>query len=166
MIKNAPRQCRTILPLAAAFILTTCCTGPTLFAQTAPKKTVSASVEYKQGITIKKEQTVVLPDGRVVYNNTEQMPEYPGDLQPFLVNNLRYPEAARKKKIEGRSIVRFIVSQDGRVTDAEIVRSSGNELLDNESLRVVASMEGWKPGMKDGHPVSVYYTLPITYKLD
>jgi len=118
----------------------------------------------KMGATITSE--TALPDGRLVYKTVKQMPEFQGDISAFLLSNLRYPEEARKKSITGRSVVRFIVSSDGKVSDAEIARSAGNELLDNEALRVVNLMQDWKPGVHEGQPVAVYYILPITYKLD
>ena len=122
------------------------------------------TITYKQGMNVSNE--VHLPDGRVVFKGVKDMPKFQGDMQSFLISNLRYPEEARQKKIQGRSIVRFIVASDGKVSDAEIVRSAGNTLLDNESLRVVNLMQDWTPGMHEGHPVAVYYVLPVTYMLD
>ena len=37
--------------------------------------------------------------------------------------------------------------------------------LDKEAVRVVKAMPNWKPGMKDGVPVKVRYTIPINFKL-
>jgi TonB family protein len=123
-----------------------------------------STITYKTGVKVSNE--VTLPDGRLIYKGVKQMPVFQGDMQEFLVSNLRYPEEARKKKIQGRSIVQFIVSADGKVSDAEIVRSTGNELLDNESLRVVNLMQDWTPGMHEGQPVAVYFYLPVSYSLD
>lgn len=37
--------------------------------------------------------------------------------------------------------------------------------LDVEAVRVVSHMPRWIPGMKDGKPARVQYTLPIRFKL-
>jgi TonB family protein len=115
---------------------------------------------------VEKSDQTIMPDGRVVYMKADPMPEYNGDLQSFLGANIRYPEEARKQEVEGRSVVKFIVSSDGQVSDVEIAQSSGNALLDQEALRVISLMQSWKPGLKDGHPVAVYFFLPVTYRLD
>jgi len=51
-----------------------------------------------------------------VFEVVEQMPEFPGGIEgmmKFLMDNVRYPEAALKAKTEGRVLVQFIVESDG-----------------------------------------------------
>ena len=38
--------------------------------------------------------------------------------------------------------------------------------LDAEAIRVISTMPKWKPGMQDGKPVSVKFTLPVTFMLE
>jgi TonB family protein len=98
----------------------------------------------------------------------EQMPEYPGGVRAllnFIGTNLRYPVEAQKAKIQGRVIVRFVVNKAGQVEKGEIIRSLSPE-CDRESLRVIRMMPDWKPGMQKGKTVSVWYTLPIQFKLE
>ena len=105
--------------------------------------------------------------GIKVYETVEQMPEFPGGMEAlinFLQENVKYPENAVKNDIEGRVLVQFIVDKTGQVCDAEVVRSVSEE-LDAEALRVVKSMPNFIPGRQDGKPVAVWFTLPITFKL-
>ncbi|MFA6058321.1 MAG: TonB family protein [Taibaiella sp.] len=98
---------------------------------------------------------------------TEIMPEFPGGmaaLLAFVQKNLRYPNEAREDGIEGRVIVRFVVNTLGEIEGAKIMRGIGGG-CDKEALRVVNAMPKWKPGKQNGHNVKVYYTLPITFKL-
>ena len=95
----------------------------------------------------------------------EQMPLFPGDMQKYLGNIIRYPEAARAGNIQGRVIVEFIVSEDGSVTHARVTRGIGGG-CDEEALRVVGAMPKWKPGRQNGIPVKVLYTIPIKFQLD
>lgn len=60
--------------------------------------------------------------------------------------------------------MQFIVGTDGSITNARVVRSV-NQYLDKEALRVVSVMPRWKPGMQDGKPVRVRYTVPVTFRL-
>ena len=158
-------QRRLIHSIAAAFVLTAGFISQEASAQKSTGNT-SSTVSLTQSINVQTQNEVILPDGRVVYNIADQGAKYPGDLQSFLVANLRYPEAASKQKIEGRAVVKFIVASDGSVSDMEIVKSSGNKLLDDEAIRVTGIMEKWKPAMKNGYPVAVFYHLPISYQLD
>ena len=100
---------------------------------------------------------------------TEEMPLFPGgDLEcmKFIQKNLRYPEEARRKGIEGRVIIQFIVDKDGTLTDFTVARGV-EESLDREALRLAKSIpQPWKPGTQRGIPVRVKYTMPIRFQID
>lgn len=95
-------------------------------------------------------------------------PEFAGgveDLMRFIRDNIKYPKESRKRKSEGKTFVNFVVNTDGSISNIKTVRSCGDFLLDEEAERVVGLMPKWKPGLKDGVPVRVKFTLPITFKL-
>lgn len=99
--------------------------------------------------------------------SVEQMPQFPGgdtELMRFISSNLKYPTIAAENGIEGRVVIRFVVSKDGDVTDAQVVRSL-DPSCDKEAIRVVKSMPKWVPGKQNGRNVPVYYTLPVLFKL-
>ena len=102
-----------------------------------------------------------------VYEAVEQMPEFPGGmagLMQYITKNLRYPEEAKAKGIQGRVTVRVVVNTEGKVTNAEVLRSA-DPVLDAEALRVASSLPDWKPGMKDGKPVNVRFIFPVNFSL-
>ena len=102
-----------------------------------------------------------------VYESVEQMPEFPGgivEMMKFLQMNIKYPPMAAANKIEGRVVVQFIIEKTGEVGDVQVVRSVDEE-LDAEAVRVVKSMPKFTPGRQDGKEVAVWYTLPISFKL-
>ena len=102
-----------------------------------------------------------------VYEAVEQMPEFPGGmagLMQYITKNLRYPEEAKAKGIQGRVTVRVVVNTEGKVTNAEVLRSV-DPALDAEALRVASSLPDWKPGMKDGKPVNVRFIFPVNFSL-
>lgn len=97
----------------------------------------------------------------------EVMPQYPGGenaLMEFISNNLHYPMSDAEKGTQGRVTIRFVVTKTGKVTDATVIRGLSPG-CDAEAVRVINKMPTWKPGYQKGKPVSVYYTLPIVYKL-
>lgn len=101
-----------------------------------------------------------------IFKYVEQMPEFPGDVNNYLGSNLRYPDVARENGEEGRSVIQFVVSENGEISDVTVVKSSGHSALDAEAKRVVSKMPKWRPGKQNGKAVKVYFTLPVTFRLD
>jgi len=102
-----------------------------------------------------------------VYESVEQMPEFPGgmeEMMKFLQRNIQYPVNAAKNNVEGRVVLQFVVEKDGQIGEIKVARSVDPE-LDAEALRVVKSMPNFTPGRQDGKPVAVWYTIPISFKL-
>ncbi|RYD57560.1 MAG: energy transducer TonB [Sphingobacteriales bacterium] len=101
-----------------------------------------------------------------IFRFVEVMPEPPFDVSGYISEHLKYPDTAIKEDIEGRINVMFVVDTKGRITD---VKTMGRRLgygLEEEAIRVVRSMPAWKPGQQQGVPVNVYFTLPISFKLE
>jgi len=92
----------------------------------------------------------------------EQMPELIGGLAE-LQSRIEYPEQARRAGIEGRVYVQFIVNEEGRVEDPQVIRGIGGG-ADEEALRAVREAE-FRPGMQRGRPVRVQYSLPVVFQL-
>jgi protein TonB len=98
----------------------------------------------------------------------EQMPRPNGgmeELMRWLSRHIQYPALAVGKGIQGRVIVRFVVQSDGSIDDVTVVKSL-EPSCDKEAVRAVKSMPQWIPGRQNGVPVSVYYTLPIQFRLE
>ena len=104
----------------------------------------------------------------VIFVVVESMPEFPGGQQAmmrYIGENIKYPVIAQENGIQGRVICQFVIEKDGKVTDIQVVRSSGEPSLDKEAVRVINSMPKWKPGKQRGKPVRVKYTLPVNFRL-
>ena len=103
---------------------------------------------------------------------SEFLPEYPGGqeaLMQFLAKNIQYPQPCVDSGVEGKVYIRFIVEKDGRVSNVEVLRhppGDFGELLAKEAVRVVKKLEKFKPATQNGKPVRVYFTLPVTFKLN
>jgi len=76
-----------------------------------------------------------------------------------------YPKEARKDRLAGTTKVRFVITDRGRVTDPQIVESSGSVLLDNAALRCVGYWR-YVPAVKDGQNVEASWTVSIPWSVD
>ena len=103
-----------------------------------------------------------------VFLIVEHMPEFPGGdiaLRKFIAENIKYPEEAKAKKIQGKVFVQFVIDKEGNVVSPKIARGA-DPLLDAEAIRVVKSLPKWEPGSQRGKPVNVSFTYPVTFSLD
>ena len=97
----------------------------------------------------------------------DKMPEYPGGMaamKKFLANNIVYPSRAKQMGLEGQVLVSFVVNQNGDISGIQVLKSPGMG-IEEEAIRVLKSMPKWSPGMNNGVPVSVRFTLPITFAI-
>ncbi len=103
-----------------------------------------------------------------IFVRAETMPEFPGGinaLRNYVAEHTQYPVLAQENDIEGTVIVKFVVGKDGRVSNVQVLRGV-DPLLDSEAVRVVKTLPRFKPGYNNGHPVRVWYTLPVMFILE
>lgn len=101
-----------------------------------------------------------------VYAVVEKDPEFPGGEAArieFVKQNIKYPEDAQQKHLEGKVNVQFVVSSIGQVVDAKVVKKLAPS-LDEEALRVVNSFPKWIPGEQNGKKVPVYRLIQVAFK--
>lgn len=84
-------------------------------------------------------------------------------IQAFINQNIIYPDSARARNIEGVVVVRFSVTEEGKITDLELIRTIGAG-CGQEALRVVRMMPDFRPALRGGVPVATQMTLPIRFK--
>ena len=69
-------------------------------------------------------------------------------------------------KADYRVFVRFVIDEDGSVTNVELMKPDPSKQdLNDEAVRMVKAMPKWKPGTVDGKPVKVKYVIPVVFKL-
>lgn len=102
------------------------------------------------------------------FDELEEKPEFPdgnNGLVKYLSENVKYPKKALEKGICGKVLVQFVIDDKGKVTKVEVLKGV-EKTLDKEAVRVIKSMPKWIPGKKNGKPVKVRYTIPLTFKMD
>lgn len=78
-----------------------------------------------------------------------------------IVANLQYPSKARKRHIEGRTIVKILINSEGELVTAEVAESAKHAMLDRAALRAVKKAAPFsKPPAEN---ITLY--IPITFKL-
>ncbi len=70
---------------------------------------------------------------------------YAQAIKERIAGQWKYPQEARKKRLEGRLVALFSLNREGALTRMEITRSSGHEVLDREAERAVQSAAPFPP---------------------
>ena len=113
-------------------------------------------------------QKVVEESNEVVsFAAVEKLPSFPGGEAAFgayLSKTIRYPPVAKENNTQGRVIVSFVVERDGNLTDIKVLRDIGGG-CGPEAIRVLQKSPKWTPGIQNGKPVRVAYTMPINFTL-
>ena len=115
-------------------------------------------------------------DGQYIFPILETQAEFPGGpkaMKEWMKNNMRYPVECVENKIEGSAFVRFLVKKDGSIDDVELLKSSGNALLDQEALRLINDddIPLWVPATHFSETecgyikVDSHVTWPVVFKL-
>jgi protein TonB len=102
-----------------------------------------------------------------VFTVCEVPPSFPGgmaQLGNYLRQNLRYPQAARQARVDGKVFVSFIVTNQGLIRDVNVLKGLGYG-MNEEAVRVVQTMPTWTPGRQAGRLVNVKYNLVIPFVL-
>ncbi|HSI76493.1 MAG TPA: energy transducer TonB [Lunatimonas sp.] len=102
-----------------------------------------------------------------VYDVADKMPRPVGGQdgwEEYLAENLNYPTAALKSKIEGVVYVVFILEKDGRTSNVSAIRGIGAG-CEEEAERLVEGSPKWTPGKNNGEPVRVRMRIPIRFHL-
>jgi len=98
------------------------------------------------------------------------------DLKPFdtpptliggiqsLRKNIHYPEIALKAGIEGKVLLKVRIDESGHITTTEIVKGIERGGLNEAAMEAVKNTT-WNPAKQDGKPVSVWYHIPIVFRL-
>src|SRR5262249_43353398 len=110
------------------------------------------------------------PAAPEIFAVVEEMPEPPGGIASFykyVGSHIVYPAMAREAGISGKAFLKFVVEVDGSLSDVQVLKGvPGCSDCDKEAVRVLKSFpEKWKAGKQNGRAVRVYYTLPISFKI-
>lgn len=81
-----------------------------------------------------------------------------------VVKKQKYPRAALAREIEGNAKVRLTVSADGTITTHEVVKATGEKILDNEIPKLMKRLSPL-PSLPAGRD-EVSFVLPLDWTLN
>ena len=108
------------------------------------------------------------PDDEPIYNPSKKS-VFPGGfsaLQKFIVNHTEYPIPAKENNIQGTVFLRFEVTKTGKIGKVSVLNTKIDRLLQNEAVKVIKTLPEFKPGMQNGKPVNVWFSVPVSFKLN
>ena len=157
------------LRMAAAAALPVMAAGLMMLASPAVANALNAVSEVKVTNNYSSAQEAGSPEVAKdkVYEAVEVPPVFPGGeagLMMWVAQNLRYPVEAVEKNIQGRVVLSLVVKPDCTVEDVKVIKGA-DPMLDAEAIRVVKQLKFDKPGYQGGKAVSVWYTVPVTFRL-
>ena len=100
----------------------------------------------------------IVPDKYAMY------PEGIEGIQKHILTNMKYPQNAQSRGVQGRVILGFVVEKNGKINDIWIEQSADPE-LDAEAIRVLRGLKIWIPGYVNGKPVRIKYLFPFSFRL-
>lgn len=111
----------------------------------------------------------VEPEGEI-YEIVDEYASFPGgyaEAKAFVAKNLRYPEKMKEAAIEGRTLLSFIVSDKGVISNIQVSRGlPGCKECDDEAVRVMKLMPNWIPARINGKAVHSTTKHIIKFKLE
>ncbi|MBU4143280.1 energy transducer TonB, partial [Patescibacteria group bacterium] len=101
--------------------------------------------------------------GRNIGKGGETMLEEGKDynyIRHAVMKNIGYPERARRMGFEGKTLLSFMVLENGTTSQIKVEKSSGYRLLDDSAIEGVA-----RTVISQKVSYRVVVRLPITYRL-
>lgn len=78
----------------------------------------------------------------------------------------QYPPAARKARIQGVVLLHFVMNANGQVLEADIAKSSGRPILDQEALALIRRAEPLPPLPADYPTRTLDAVVPVEFSLN
>ncbi|HOJ08278.1 MAG: energy transducer TonB [Ignavibacteriota bacterium] len=108
------------------------------------------------------EDRKIVEEENIYFIAAEEMPEPIGGIAE-IQKKIVYPEIAKRAGVEGKVYVLAFVNEQGKVTDAKIMKGIGAG-CDEAALDAVKKTK-FKPGKQRGKPVKVQVWVHVNFKL-
>ena len=99
--------------------------------------------------------------GQEIVRNYEQ------EISLWMAQHKRYPEAARKRGLEGNAVVRIRIDRDGNIIYSTIDVSSGNSTIDQAVMTMVRDSNP-VPHVPENYPQGnqLEFLIPVSFRLE
>ena len=167
LFKNKSRKAvlsRFLLLIPVLFVLISFQNKPSDFMNKTLENPILAidllEDSFKEGVVQPNDTTLV---DELLFVAVEIPPAPMAGMAYFLkgiAKDYRVSEAMVASRSFGRLIITFVVEKNGTLSDFKVVRDLGSGTAE-EAIRVLKNSPKWNPGIQNGRPVRVQYTLPI-----
>lgn len=111
-------------------------------------------------------QASVPPEPAAAAVNKEALLQaYLGAVATRIERHKRYPLSARRRGLSGKVVLQFTIHADGRVSDPQIIESSGHVVFRNSSLRTLKRVPSMPPFPAELKEKQIQVTVPLVYTL-
>lgn len=86
-------------------------------------------------------------------------------MREFIIENLNYPEEAKRNSISGNLIIGCMINKEGKIENCKVLGGINPE-FDKESLRIVQLIDEREPGLQQSKHVNSYISIPIDFNSD
>jgi len=80
----------------------------------------------------------------------------------YLADELKYPETAKQDSIQGKVLVRFVVSPKGKIKRVKVIDGI-REDVNLEAKRVFETMPYWEPGTNG---IGIKLIVPVIFSME
>ncbi len=156
--------------LKALFIIPVACFALYTFANPkadSPIPQVKKTAVTQQKKTVAAQAKKVTSDDKI-YDIVDVNAGFPGGeeaMYKWLADNIKYPQDAIGKRLQGRVQLQLVINKDGSFADVQVIRGPAKELCD-EAVRVVKEMPKWNPAKIKGEVVRSRFNLPVIFRLN
>jgi protein TonB len=134
------------------------------------QQTIATQKELREATQTQVTQTPVANSGGGVAGSGEEVPMFvacekiPGFLEQ---KKPVYPEMARIAGITGKVFVSVLIGENGRPIKAKVMKRipADCEVFDAVALKSVMESR-YYPGIQNGSPIKVWFTVPIRFQID
>ncbi|SFW36874.1 energy transducer TonB [Cellulophaga fucicola] len=108
-----------------------------------------------------------IPEGAVTLESLgieQRLDKNTEKIQRHIRDRFRYPEIAQANGIQGKVKIQLVIDENGKVNNLRILEKSYLS-LDTECFRIMNTLKELEAYEKEGQRIKVYYTLPITFRL-
>jgi chemotaxis protein histidine kinase CheA len=125
----------------------------------APQSVTQMDVDQAKAI-----DSINIPE-EPVYTKVDKMPEFPGgnaELLKYIRKNIDLTKWTIENENTIGFTVQFVVNSLGQATKAKLLKPANKE-NEKQIVELISKMPLWAPAQLNGKPVSVLYTLPVTF---
>jgi|GEM_PF-3970689 len=107
-------------------------------------------------------------NGSKIYFKTEKLPVFQDNgimgFREYIQQQIKYPEEAKKEGLEDKVFVKFVINEEGKNTEVEVMRGE-HEKLNRAVVEAIKNAPAWEPARHNGEKVKIQLTIPVTFKM-